>query len=462
MNPLRQDALSIWNASVDAVRAKPLVQKSVRIQDHRLVIDNQQWDLSLLDRIVIVGAGKAATAMADGLVSAFDGCLPITGWINVPQGTQSPIDSIIVHAARPKEVNEPTDEGVIGTQAIMDLVATANEKDLCIALISGGGSALLPAPVDGITLADKLAVTRHLSSAGANIAELNTARKHLSRVKGGGLLRACRAGHLITLVLSDVLGDPLDLIASGPTVPDTSTPQDALDIINRFDPQRSLPTRIRSVLETATARQANASGQHAPTAQAGVPDGVASTTLVIGNNAVAVDAARRVAQSFGYQTTAASASECEGDAESVGRQIADQIADWIEGHTSGTCQISGGEPTVKLAPVGIRGKGGRNQQLVLAAYLQLCQHDLSDQQWDRVVVLSGGTDGEDGPTAAAGAFIDATVHRRIVEQKLNGHDYLHRNDAFTFFDAVGGLLVTGPTGTNVCDVRVSIVAAAQS
>ncbi|MGB7345321.1 MAG: DUF4147 domain-containing protein [Pirellulaceae bacterium] len=445
MSNLRQDAVSIWNASVDAVRAEPLVQNSVSVTDDRLTIQDRSWDLSRFNRIIIVGAGKAATAMASGLLAALGNCRPTTGWINVPEGTQSPIESITVHPARPAGVNEPTEAGVEGTRAILSLVESASEGDLCIALISGGGSALLPAPIDGITLADKQVVTRFLSGAGADITQLNTVRKHLSRVKGGGLLSACRAGELITLVLSDVLGDPLDLIASGPTVPDTSSPQDAIAVLDEFDPGHSLPSSIRDVLVPAT-----------PTSETVTTN---ATTLVIGNNRVAVDAAGKNATLLGYETRNESASCCEGEAETIGQAMADRIAESLRNETTlePTCHIFGGEPTVKLASNDIRGKGGRNQQLVLAAYLRLREHNLSDENWSRIFILSGGTDGEDGPTDAAGAFIDAAVHQQIVELNLDGHDYLQRNDAYTFFKAVGGLLTTGPTGTNVCDVRVTLV-----
>ncbi len=445
MNPIRQHALSIWHASVDAVRARPLVTRAVRVCDNELRIQDQSWDLSRFKRIVVVGTGKAATSMTQGLVDALEGCLPTTGWINVPQGTQVPIESITVHPARPAGVNEPTEEGVKGTRAILKLVENATEEDLCIALISGGGSALLPAPIDGITLADKLAVTRFLSGAGANIAELNTVRKHLSLVKGGGLLRACRAGELITLVLSDVLGDPLDLIASGPTQPDPSSPSDALAVLDQYDPQRKLPGSIRSVLEN--------------TAPPPSHEYVKTATLVIGNNQVAVNASASRAVELGFAVQSESATQCEGDAETLGRELADEVMQRLQPDPTltKTCVISGGEPTVKLADSKIRGKGGRNQQLVLAAYLQLSQHNLSAADWQRVLILSGGTDGEDGPTDAAGALIDADVHNRIVEQKLDGADFLRRNDAYAFFKAVDGLITTGPTGTNVCDIRVAIV-----
>jgi glycerate-2-kinase len=344
-------------------------------------------------------------------------------------------------------VNEPTAEGIAGTEQMMRCVSQAGQRDLCIALISGGGSALMPLPIAGITLADKLAVTRFLSGAGADIRELNTVRKHLSQVKGGGLLRACRAGALVTLVLSDVLGDPLDLIASGPTVPDRSSPGDALAVLRKYDPQQTLPASIFDALVRAPSRAVDEA--------ACCP----STILVIGNNALAVDQAGCVAERLGYHHAMHSAHSGEGPAEDVGRHLADLTAEMLrcDGRGQRTdCLITGGEPTVTLIDAKQRGRGGRNQQLVLAAYQKLVGLRLSEQDWDRLCLLSGGTDGEDGPTDAAGAVLDADVHRRAAAQRLDPTDFLRRNDAYRFFEQTGGLLISGPTGTNVCDLRVAL------
>ena len=467
---LHADVRRIWDASVDAVRAKSLVQRLVSIVKNsegtptQLQIGDQQWNLSPFKRIIVVGAGKAATAMAAGLVESLgskqsDSNLPVVGWVNVPEGTlpDNEIPGIHVHPARPPGVNEPTKAGVVGTEEMMKLVGTASSTDLCIALISGGGSALMPLPIDGITLDDKLQVTRQLSSSGANIGELNTVRKHLSLVKGGGLRRACNAGRLITLVLSDVLGDPLDLIASGPTQIDPSTPGDALEVLYRFDPDRTLSDRIYDRL-----LKLSGAGEEKPRA-------IDADTIVIGNNFVAVDAADKEAKRLGYETTVSSAQQCEGSAESVGRELAEWIIQMLDQPNSdransdranpnrGSVRVSGGEPTVNLVASEVRGRGGRNQQLVLAAYQHLQNAALTEDHWERLTLLSGGTDGEDGPTNAAGAFINASVHRSALDKKFNPSEYLASNDAYHFFHQCGGLLMTGPTGTNVCDVRVAIV-----
>ena len=312
-------------------------------------------------------------------------------------------------------------------------------------LISGGGSALLPAPAEGITLDDKLAVTRHLSAAGANIQQLNTVRKQLSRIKGGGLARACGAGRLISLIISDVLGDPLDVIASGPTVADPSTPQQALEILEQFRArQAGISDRVFQYLERAAGQP--------PTAGRGAACEV--THRVIGNLATAVAAAGLEAERRGYQTRTVAAQQLEGEAEQVGRQLA---AEALAMRAAGgrRCLVHGGEPTVKLVDSRRRGLGGRNQQLVLAAIQYLAENQDSARE---LALLSGGTDGEDGPTDAAGAVLDEAVLSAAAAQQLSAGDYLARNDAYHFFDPLGGLIRTGPTHTNVCDLRVVLTA----
>ena len=463
MTNLRQDAVDIWNAGVDAVRAEGLVHREVTVDGDRLIIGEQQWKRSDFDRVLVVGAGKAGAAMTRGLLTSLGDWLPISGWVNVPEGTEAPniVDgkqlsgNVNLYPARPAGINEPTAQGVIGTEKILQKVSNAGQRDLCIALISGGGSALLPAPHPEISLADKLEVTKFLSGAGADITELNTVRKHLSRIKGGGLLMACRAAELITLVLSDVLGDPLDLIASGPTVIDPSTPGQALQVLDTYDHKHCLPESVYRAL-----RREISSATREPRVQVKASEVCRHTTLVIGNNAVAVDEAGILAERRGYNHVMQSARQCEGAAEDVGRQLAEMALHMLRSESvthRNDCLITGGEPVVKLAPEVIRGLGGRNQQLILSAYQTLLSRGLSQREWQSLCLLSGGTDGEDGPTDAAGAIIDAEVHQNACRQKLNPDEYLQRNDAYHFFAQTGGLLKTGPTGTNVCDVRVVVV-----
>jgi glycerate 2-kinase len=442
---LRADALSIWHAGVDAVRSDRLVQQQVRVTGDDLWIGEENTPLAEIRRIVVVGAGKAGAGMAQGLEAALGPRVlaekQVTGWVNVPADCVRPLQCIHLHAARPPGINEPTPQAVAGTEQILKLVSGLNERDLCLVLLSGGGSALLPAPPPEVPLAEKIALTRRLSAAGANIQELNTVRKQLSRVKGGGLARACRAGRLVTLVISDVLGDPLDVIASGPTVEDRSTPQEALAILQRLVPDYAVvaPAATRWLYQRATAGPPPA------------PVTCQVRHVILANNATAVEAAGREAERRGYVHAMHAAATLEGPAEEVGRHLA-QMARYMREHAPPECLITGGEPTVQLVPPPLRGQGGRNQQLVLAALLELGLDGCRG-----IVLLSGGTDGEDGPTDAAGAVIDERLAQRCRELQLDAGDYLRRNDAYTFFDQLGGLIKTGPTHTNVCDLRVVVV-----
>jgi hydroxypyruvate reductase len=446
LQQLRDDALAIWRAGVAAVRSDLLIQANVRVQGNLLQIVDHEFSLAEIERIVIVGAGKAGAGMALGLEEALGPRVlfekRVTGWINVPADCVGQLACTTLHPARPAGKNEPTAEGIAGTEHILELVGSLGPRDLCICLISGGGSALLPAPVAGVSLVDKQAVTRFLSGSGANIQQLNTVRKQLSRVKGGGLARACTAGTLVTLIISDVLGDPLDVIASGPTVASTSSPEDAWKVLRQFDPDGTqVPASIYRAIEAASARSAPA------------PSNCQVINEVIGNLAVAVDAAGIEAERRGYSHAMLVARELEGPAEAIGHHLA-ELALHMRSERGPDCLITGGEPIVRLAEESQRGLGGRNQQLVLAA---LEHWQSAGQSPDGIVLLSGGTDGEDGPTDAAGAMIDADTPGLVQALGLNAAESLRRNDAYHFFAACGGLLKTGPTHTNVCDVRVIVV-----
>ncbi|MGA2618223.1 MAG: DUF4147 domain-containing protein [Thermoguttaceae bacterium] len=436
---LRSDALAIWHAGLEAVRSERLVRRALRVEGATLAVGAERLPLGSIGRIAVVGAGKAGAGMAAAVEDLLGPRLmqekQLTGWVNVPADCVRPLERIHLHPARPAGVNEPTPAGAAGSLEILRLVQSLQVQDLCLCLISGGGSALLPAPADGITLADKLAVTRHLSAAGATIEELNAVRKALSRIKGGGLARACRAGRLVALVISDVLGDPLGLIASGPTVEDPTPPDAALEVLRRFSAfQAGISTRV---LDHLQARR-----NPLPPPQCRV------TNLVIGNNATAVEAAGQEARRRGYNPATESAERSEGSAEEVGRRLAAAALAMRAGEGP-DCTVSGGEPVVRLVEPARRGLGGRNQQLVLAALEALAGDGAAG-----IALLSGGTDGEDGPTDAAGAVLDAELLSAARRRGLDPADFLARNDAYHFFAPLGGLLVTGPTHTNVCDLRV--------
>lgn len=450
---------------MEAVSSERLIAQSLAVAGSVLIVGDEEIPLDSLGRIVVVGAGKAGAGMAAAVEEVLGPRLiqqkHVAGWVNVPDDCARPLKTIRLHGARPAGVNEPAQAGADGAAEILRLVESLGPRDLCLALISGGGSALLPAPVAGVSLADKLAVTRHLSAAGANIEELNTVRKQLSRIKGGGLARACRAGRLVSLIISDVLGDPLDVISSGPTVRNRTTDDDALAVLKQFDPKSELPASVYRHLQNAAntdAGDVNRDSKH------GCRCGV--TNLVIGNNALAVDAAGMEAERLGYSHAMQSAAASEGYAEDVGRHLAQMALSMRGGQgrnaAGPNCLISGGEPVVKLADAAVRGQGGRNQQLVLAALeflaAEAARRGYSKREAARgIAILSGGTDGEDGPTDAAGAFLDENVLAAALDMSLDAADYLRRNDAYNFFKPLDALVTTGPTHTNVCDVRVVLV-----
>jgi glycerate-2-kinase len=354
---------------------------------------------------------------------------------------------VTICQARPQGCNEPTKKAVDGTRQILDFVQRAGKNDCVVALISGGGSALLCSPIEGVTLEDKVEVTRALSAAGANIEELNSVRRCLSHIKGGGLARACNARKLITCIISDVLGDPLDVIASGPTILKPSpAPSQAIDVMNRFLPNQF--QSIRNVLNQQLLRNtvAGKERQYPP---------IELVPIVLANNATAVDAAGQKAVELGYRYWMKSERRSEGDAIQLGQRFAQQMHSTLE-QDQIDCIISGGEPTVVLPPATIRGLGGRNQQVTLA-FLDWFSKNGGWPTKAEMAFVSGGTDGEDGPTDAAGAYVDSSVYSQMQSQPLNPEDYLKRCDAYRFFEQTGGLLKTGPTGTNVCDLRVGLV-----
>jgi hydroxypyruvate reductase len=365
---LRADAERIWRAGVAAVLPERLVPENLQVDGKWLAVGDDILDLDSIERIAVVGAGKAAGAMAVAFEHALGPQLfdekRLSGWVNVPADCVVPTQRIHLHAARAAGVNEPSIAGVEGTRRILEIVSSLGPDDLCFCLLTGGGSALLPAPVPEISLEEKVRVTRLLSGAGANIEQLNTVRQNLSLVKGGGLARACRAGQLISLIISDVLGDPLDLIGSGPTVQRKSTPADALHVLDSLRLMQE--PSIAAIVKYLKASSQQSASRHARES----PGPATVTNLLIGNNATAVDAAGVQAEQLGYSHAMIAATKPEGPAEDVGRHLA-KMALRMRDNAGPDCLISGGEPTVKLADERVRGKGGRNQQLALDALADL-------------------------------------------------------------------------------------------
>jgi hydroxypyruvate reductase len=436
---LRADALRIWQVGVAAVKPGALIFEHCEVDGRWLRLGEELVALGEIGRIAVVGGGKAAAGMAVALEEALGPAVMaakrVTGWVNVPADCLVATDAVHLHPARPAGVNEPTEAGVEGVRQMLTLVAGLGEQDLCIALISGGGSALMPAPIDGFCLADKLALTREMSARGATIEQMNIVRRELSQVKGGGLARACPAGQIVSLIISDVPGDDLSLVASGPTVCRQPTPEAAIRVLEEL----SLKTT------TFGAQAINVLRRRAE-AERPAEKACRVTNVLLANNATAVDAAGIEAERLGYSHAMISATKPEGPAEEVARGLV-EMAKRMRSEDGPDCLIAGGEPTVRLAPDDVRGRGGRNQQLCLAALAEL-------DDWRGLTLLSGGTDGEDGPTDAAGACVDELVVAEARRLGLTPAEYLTRNDAYSFFEKAGGLLKTGPTHTNVCDLRV--------
>jgi hydroxypyruvate reductase len=451
VSPLREPALHIWRAGVDAVRAERLVHDAVRVEGDVLKVRGQRFPLPTTGRLVVVGAGKAGAGMACALEAAladWRSPAPPIGWVNVPADCVRPTQWIHLHPARPPGVNAPTAAAVSGTERILELVAGLGPEDVCIALISGGGSALLTAPIDGVSLPDKQLITRSLSERGASIEELNCVRRALSQVKGGGLLRACRAGTIIPLVISDVAGDPLATIASGPLVPNPTTAADALSVLRRFAPDRpTIRDTVWRVLEaqspsSLTSDDARLSADRPPIEH-----------FIIGNNRTACEAAAAEARRLGYEVVAVRCEE-RGVAREIGAAFAEELQSLRDcGPTDRPrCVITGGEPIVQLNPSSAPRKGGRNQEFVLAAAERLWGDGIHE-----IAILSGGTDGEDGPTDAAGAVVDEQILLRAKSLGLEPAAFLEINNSYPFWEQAGGLILTGPTHTNVMDLRIGLV-----
>jgi hydroxypyruvate reductase len=425
---LRRHALRVFRAAVDAANPHEAIQRHMR-----------RCNLRRFESVYVVGAGKAGATMAGALERA-PGLSITAGLVNVKYG----------HTARLRRVElcecghpVPDRNGMRGAKRIAEIARGAGPNDLVICLISGGASALLPLPAEGISLADKQATTKALLACGADIHELNTVRKHLSAIKGGQLARIASPATVITLVLSDVIGDDLDVIGSGPTVPDTSTFAETLDILRRYRLLKRVPKTVRERIGRGAA------GGIEETPKPGDPIFSRVRNVIVGNNRIAIDAAVRTARVLGYRTTVLS-TMIEGEAREVARvhaAIARQIRLRGQPMKPPACIISGGETTVTLRGQGL---GGRNQEFVLAA-----ARDISGLP--NTVILSAGTDGTDGPTDAAGAIADGRTIARAAEIGLNVPDSLANNDSYHFFEPLGDLIRTGPTGTNVMDVQVVLV-----
>lgn len=436
---MRKDARSIFMAGLGAVEPGAAIERFVLRKDDQLWIDERMYDLSRFDHLYVVGAGKAGAPMAAAIEDIL-GAKITKGAINVKYGHVLPLDRIeLVEAGHPL----PDQNGQHGSRIMLEILSMAGKEDLVICLISGGGSALLPLPCHPLSLEDKQLTTDALLSCGAKINEINAIRKHMSRLKGGRLAQIAHPATLICLVLSDVVGDDLDVIASGPTVPDPSTFRDCMDIFTRYQILNQLPEAVIRHFETGISHMI------AETPKPDDPIFKGIQNLIVGNNTQALAAARNKAEGLGYHTIVLS-SLIEGETRDVARMhtaIAREIIRTKQPLPSPACIISGGETTVTLKG---SGKGGRNQEFALAGAMDIAGES-------NIVVLCAGTDGTDGPTDAAGAFADSETVSRARALDMDPARYLANNDAYHFFKPLGDLFITGPTNTNVMDLRIIII-----
>jgi hydroxypyruvate reductase len=439
---MRMDADAIFRAGLASVAPGPAIQSHCRRVGDLLHVGERIYDLDAYDTIRIIGTGKAAAAMALAMENLLGDHLS-DGLITVKYGHLEPLRTVrIVEAGHPV----PDDRGCDGARQILSLARSAGPRDLVFCLISGGGSALLPLPGEGLRLADKQAASKVLLSCGASIHDINTIRKQLSGIKGGRLAQAVYPAALCTLILSDVVGDDLDIIASGPTVPNSGTFGDAMAIVERYGIRQQLPDSVVRYLTRGAA------GDLPESPKPLEPCFEKTQTLIVGSNRQCVEAARREAVARGYHTLVLS-SLVEGETREVARvhgAMGREILATGNPVPAPACLISGGETTVTIKG---NGRGGRNQEFALAAALDIAG-------MEDIVILSGGTDGTDGPTDAAGALADGQTVARAHAKGMDPHRHLQANDAYPLFENLGDLLMTGPTNTNVMDLRLVLAATA--
>jgi glycerate-2-kinase len=437
---MRKDALDILTSAVKAVNPKNAIKQRLAIRDNFLYVNDTALDLNTFSRIYVIGGGKAGGAMAEGLEDLLGDKLT-GGVVNVLKGTENR------HSLKRIELNPashplPDHGSVRGVEKMLSIVDDAGEDDLIIALISGGGSALMTKPAEGVDLKDFQKITELILRSGATINELNTVRKHLSDFKGGQLARRAYPSRMLALILSDVVGDPVDTIASGPTAPDKSTFDGSIKVIRKKGLWNKTPKSVRRRLEKGK------EGLIAETPKPGDEVFKNITNIIIGSNFMAAKAAQDTANHLGYRSMILS-TMIEGESKHIGAAMAGIAREIL---SSGNpverpaAVISGGETTVTVSGSGV---GGRNQELALGA--------VGKMQGLNSILATLATDGIDGPTDAAGAIVDGRTFEKANEMNLDVDEYLSENDSYSFFNKLGDLLLTDPTGTNVNDITIILV-----
>lgn len=436
---------TLFLAGIHAVDPAQLIRRAVRVEHTHLSVHSgsRATTFPLRGQIFLIGAGKGAARMAEAFLqlfqSALGGLLP-RGVIIVPQGTRSRLAPLgIVHGEHPL----PGRGSLRGGNELMALLANRHPTDLVCLCLTGGASSLLVKPVTGVSLEDKLTVNRLLLASGADIHAINTVRKHLSQIKGGNLARFASPATILSFILSDVTGDDLSTIGSGPTVADPTTFQDAWDILRDYDLLTAIPKSIEQHLTQGLCGLVDETPKPGAVIFSNVHN------FLIGSNSHALEAVASTARQLGF-TPEIFPESLDGNTTQVARAFAGQIRTrLVQGpkDEKPVCLLAGGETTVEVTG---KGKGGRNQEFALVV-----AQELSDETgW---TLLSAGTDGIDGPTDAAGAFVDGGSLRRAQEKGLDPLAALHDNDSYTLFAALGDLFQPGPTGTNVTDIKIVLI-----
>ena len=438
----RRDLETIRAAALSAVDPAAAVWRALIRDGDRLLAAGGAWDLAAAGRVTLVAAGKAAVPMTRAALEALSPREP-RGIVVTKRGHASgasfPATVAVVEAGHPV----PDEAGLAGATALLDLLDGGSEGDLVLVLLSGGASALLPAPAPGLTLDDLAATTGLLLRSGAPIQELNAVRKHLSRLSGGQLARRAAPASVLALILSDVVGDPLDVIASGPTVPDPTTFATALHVLKRRGLLPLVSPAVGDHLERGR------DGLVPETPKSGDPSLARVTNHLVASNRLAAEAAVAAAARLGWGTLLLT-TFVEGEARAAAR-VAAALALGVRAHghpiAPPACLVWGGETTVTVRGAG---KGGRNQELALAAAIAL-------DGVPGVTQMALATDGTDGPTDAAGGIVDGETARRAREAGLDPLSSLDSNDSYPLLERAGALMLTGPTGTNVNDLLVLLV-----
>ncbi len=437
----RRVALKILKVAMDSLDPREAIKNHIHKEDKLLYLDNLTLNLDKFQNVYVVGGGKASGAMAEALEEILGNKIT-RGFINILRKTKS------CFKTRKIELNEaghpiPDEYGLVGAKKIVQLAKKAKKDDLVFCLISGGGSALLPFPANGITLQDIQVLTEALLKSGSTIYEINAVRKHISELKGGQLANAICPATLISLIMSDVVGDSNETIASGPTAPDKTTFYDAISILRKYDLwDNYTPQPVKKRLE------AGLRGVISDTPKPGDKIFENTHNIVIGSIRSATIEAFCKAKDLGYNSILLS-SMVEGEARQVGTVYAGILKEIFYSKNpipKPAIIISGGETTVTVMG---SGRGGRNQELVQSASMRI-------NGFKGVAIASINTDGIDGPTTAAGAIIDGYTIKRAKEKNLSCEEFLMNNDSFNFFSNLGDLIFTGPTGTNVGDLTVMV------